>query len=998
MKLTPRLLLVLVLCALFSVYVNFSPMPVQAQQEQSPSACPQLIEDAQGLLNCLSVEERVGQLFLVTFVGDSTQPDSPIVDLIVNEYIGGVVLRPQNDNFNVAGGNSAENLAALNAELQRYAVSRLPFADDELSNDSDAASQLTDQRTPVPLLIAIDQNNFATTSTSLNGISALPDALALGATWQPEFARTVGNILGNEIAELGVNMLIGPTLNISDQPTTNPTTDPGTQSFGANPFWVGQMARAYAEGVKEGSDNRVAIVGKFLPGFAGSVGNAEQEIATVRKSIVDMQAFDLQPFFAATASTDTVSNTLDAVMTSHIRYPDLDGNIRDTTPPVSVSPGSNAELFALPELAQWRSAGGVVVSDELGDPALQNFYDDSGTGFPHRQVAKDAFAAGNDLLYLGDFALGGGLSGNSLSTGPIELDNIRDTLDWFSSRYRDEAAFQQQVDAAVLRILELKMRIYGSDFTSQNIAPRASSGALDTDFANDMLVNIPAQALTLISPSQAELQVRLQEPPTADENIVIFTDMRFVQQCSTCPEEPVISEDVIAQRIAALYGPNASNQINPERIQSFSFADLQTYLAADGVEIEQPLPLPTNTPDPAPTVTPEGFIEPTPTATPEPPAGYFVQEALRDADWILFAMLDVRDSQQESFALKQYLAQRSTSDTSKLITFAFDAPYYLDATEILKLTAYYGLFSKSDAFIDVAVRALFGDQVPQGSSPVDIPGIGYTLSAEILPDPQRRIELLVQQDVGLVAPSSDAPIELTGGATLEIQTGTILDKNGNPVPDGTNVRFVVEDFSGTLVDILAERETVGGVATYTYIQPDAFAGRIRIRAQSGEAELSDEVNISGDQLSVATPTPEPTATPEPTPIPATPTPEPTATVPPSTDVPPPTITPMPTEEPVPEVSITLPEGQALLSMIAGLSLVVALSAGIGRNVLNTMALQVRFVLWSILFALAFYNYIALGLPGAGLLGGFGDAARAIISTLTGGTIGILLFYVFNRSI
>ena len=38
---------------------------------------------------------------------------------------------------------------------------------------------------------------------------------------------------------------------------------------------------------------------------------------------------------------------------------------------------------------------------------------------------------------------------------------------------------------------------------------------------------------------------------------------------------------------------------------------------------------------------------------------------------------------------------------------AFDAPYFLDSTEISKLSAYYGVYSRTGAFVDAAARALF---------------------------------------------------------------------------------------------------------------------------------------------------------------------------------------------------------------------------------------------------------------------------------------------------
>src|ERR1051325_627528 len=54
---------------------------------------------AQEVLASMSPEERVGQLFLVTFQGTNTDTTSQIYDLITNHHVGGVVLSAENDNF-----------------------------------------------------------------------------------------------------------------------------------------------------------------------------------------------------------------------------------------------------------------------------------------------------------------------------------------------------------------------------------------------------------------------------------------------------------------------------------------------------------------------------------------------------------------------------------------------------------------------------------------------------------------------------------------------------------------------------------------------------------------------------------------------------------------------------------------------------------------------------------------------------------------------------------
>ena len=61
-------------------------------------------EKAQLLLEKMTPEERVGQLFLVTYQGADTGSETSIAKLIKDQHIGGVVLRVDNNNFAVSEG------------------------------------------------------------------------------------------------------------------------------------------------------------------------------------------------------------------------------------------------------------------------------------------------------------------------------------------------------------------------------------------------------------------------------------------------------------------------------------------------------------------------------------------------------------------------------------------------------------------------------------------------------------------------------------------------------------------------------------------------------------------------------------------------------------------------------------------------------------------------------------------------------------------------------
>jgi beta-N-acetylhexosaminidase len=269
---------------------------------------------------------------------------------------------------------------------------------------------------PVPLLIGLDwAGDDSSIFSGSGGFTPIPSEMAIGATWSPQLAERVGQVVGQELQAVGVNLLLGPTLDVLDVPRPGNQGDLATRTFGGDPFWVGQLARAFIRGVQGATGGAgqpgsrslggVVTAAKHFPGQGGSDRRPEDEVATVQKSMQELRQIELAPFTAVASGSDLrAPGTTAALMTSHIRYRGFQGNIRQLTPPISLAPQLQ-DLMGLKEFADWRAAGGVLISDALGVPALRRYYDPALQKFPHRQVAQDAFLAGNDLLYLSRFAL-----------------------------------------------------------------------------------------------------------------------------------------------------------------------------------------------------------------------------------------------------------------------------------------------------------------------------------------------------------------------------------------------------------------------------------------------------------------------------------------------------------------------------------------------------------------------------------------------------------------
>jgi beta-N-acetylhexosaminidase len=265
----------------------------------APLASPRAQEEDQvaQLMARMSNEAKVGQLFLVAFPGNEVVEDAIIAELIRDYHVGGVVLLPDNGNI-VNEGNTPAQVVTLAGQLQGAAWAATQPVTETLVGEGE------EERVPpgpfIPLFIAVSHEGNGLPFTSIvSGTTPLPSEMALGATWNPAHAETVGQVVGQELRALGVNMLLGPSLDVLENPRPESTGDLGVRVFGGNPFWVGQMGQAYIRGVHTGAEGRVAVIAKHFPGIGASDRSLDEEISTVQRTLEKLREIDLAPFSAA---------------------------------------------------------------------------------------------------------------------------------------------------------------------------------------------------------------------------------------------------------------------------------------------------------------------------------------------------------------------------------------------------------------------------------------------------------------------------------------------------------------------------------------------------------------------------------------------------------------------------------------------------------------------------------------------------------------------------
>lgn len=898
---------------LLNISIVLSCLQVSAAPGIGPS------KQASILLDQMTPEERVGQLFLVPLVNDENYIPEQIEGLIQTGHIAGVIIQPgEGEVF-----TSAEDLQIIINNLQQVEY-----------NSSSEATILDDEtgeyRRPVyiPLYVAADPDYGANALSQFTKETLfIPTPLSIGATWDTQIAYSTGEVIGQELFSMGINMFFGPALDVIEDPRLTGEGDLGVQIFGGDPFWVAEMGSSFVAGVHAGSDDGVAVIAKHFPGLGSSDRSLEEEVATVRKSLDQLKQIELPPFFAVTNATPgTSQDVVDGLLISHIRYQGFQGNIRATTRPVSLDSVAFDQLMSLEELSLWRDGGGLVISDNIGSGALRRFINSLGQVYQGYLVAKDAFLAGNDLIIL---------SGIQGPQDDSEIDAIQTVLNFFSKKYREDSAFAQRVDISVLRILENKLHLQNGTFNISDVL-RTPTHFQVLEGLPDVAVESAGAGVTLINPLEmSEVEDRLGGPPKSDERILIITDTRSTISCLTCNSEPSISVTGLESELLRLYGPRGAGIVSGWQLASISMYDLAAFL---GQPISPSFSIPLmDTKD--------------------------VDEAIREADWLVVLSQDQDGEVTGGTAFTEFLDKYTERLLEKkVVVFSAGVPYDLGATDISKIDVFYGLYATTAPYIEFAARLLFFETSPGGASPVSIPGVGYNLINITAPDPNQVINISLLLDNGSGV-DIEGTYEAEIGNILQFAAGPILDVNGHIVPDFTPVDFKINYQAEANLHFVTQAFTSGGIAQLDYVINSP--GLLTVTAASSGALASDQIiiNVLEPESGIEV------------------IPEPTASIQPTLTQESPVSTPVDSEQPPVEDPADIIDGpiglEGLLLGMFGLLSSLIIHMYFQRERRFQRGFNLQELLSSVIGGLVAYNYLVLNMPGSeavlretGILAGF----------------------------
>ncbi|WP_017626445.1 glycoside hydrolase family 3 protein [Nocardiopsis chromatogenes] len=304
-----------------------------------PATDAEAAERAEAVLGEMSLDDKVGQLFVLTVAGTTPEENA---QSLADYRPGGLIYFPENL------GSGAE-IAALSNGLQETAA---------------------EEGAGVPLMIGVDQEQGMV--ARLEEGTRFPDAMAVGATRDTGQAQALASATAAELAAVGINLDYAPVADVNTD-ADNPVI--GIRSFGADPGLVGEMAAAEAGAFADGG---VVPVVKHFPGHGDTGTDSHTGLPVIDKDRADWERDDLPPF------ADAVEAGVDAIMTAHVVMPALD----DSGEPATLSP-QVIDGVLRDELGY----DGVVTTDALNMEGVRQTHDDG-------EVAVRAVEAGADQLLM----------------------------------------------------------------------------------------------------------------------------------------------------------------------------------------------------------------------------------------------------------------------------------------------------------------------------------------------------------------------------------------------------------------------------------------------------------------------------------------------------------------------------------------------------------------------------------------------------------------------
>lgn len=230
------------------------------------------------LLGSLSLEQKIGQLFIAQAYSNESTLDADVLNQVKNNQVGGVIF------------------------MQGTVVNQV-----QITNQLQKASH-------VPLLICTDGEWGP--GMRLKNYPDYPYQMTLGALDNDSLIYRMGREIGKQFRRMGVNVNFAPVSDVNNNPD-NPVIN--YRSFGADPQKVARKAWSYAQGME---DEKVLAVVKHFPGHGDTNIDSHIGLPVIKYDVAHLDSVELYPF------REMIFGGVSGLMSGHIQIPALEPNTK----------------------------------------------------------------------------------------------------------------------------------------------------------------------------------------------------------------------------------------------------------------------------------------------------------------------------------------------------------------------------------------------------------------------------------------------------------------------------------------------------------------------------------------------------------------------------------------------------------------------------------------------------------------------------------------------
>lgn len=367
----------------------------------------------------------------------------------------------------------------------------------------------------IPLFLGIDQEGGVV--KRIPGGTNLPGQMALGATRDTVLAKAAGQLTGEELKALGLQVNFAPVLDINSNPD-NPII--GMRSFGSDADLVTRLGLATITGLQQSG---VMAAVKHFPGHGDTTVDSHLGLPVLTHNRERLEAVELKPFQAA------IENGVDMIMTAHIAFPAIDNehvtSLKDGSSVAIPATLSKKVLTGL--LRDELGYEGLIISDAFTMDAIADH-------FGENKAVVRAVSAGVDIILMPqDTSTAHQTLVNAIKSGNISTETIHASVKRILETKSKYGLFEQS-DTLANKLAKLN-DVIGSEehrTVERDIAQRAVTLLASSDGVHPDQIR-QGDRVVIVAAEQEQGKQFEKQLKQAAKNLSIKTEISVISQGKT---------------------------------------------------------------------------------------------------------------------------------------------------------------------------------------------------------------------------------------------------------------------------------------------------------------------------------------------------------------------------------------------------------------------------------------------------------------------------------